>query len=215
MKKIFETQVLIIGGGVTGTGIARDLSLRGFNCILIEKQDLNVGASGGNHGLLHSGARYICSNPEAAVECNTELNTIKRTARHCVEETGGLFVAVNGDDEKYIADFPHMCDSVGIPCQPIDVKDALEMEPVISKDAIAVYGVNDSSINPFKLSIENMNEAVIGNHICPSGFTRQYFPHSRRSRSYYHTGRTDDTGSKNMPVCQDIFRCLAPGQHRR
>lgn len=160
MKKIMETQVLIIGGGVTGTGIARDLSLRGMNVILIEKQDLNAGASGGNHGLLHSGARYVCADPEAAVECSDELKIIKRTAGHCVEETGGFFVAVPGDDERYIADFPQMCSAAGIPFKKIDVKDARQMEPALSCETIAVYEVNDASINPFKLSIENMNHAV-------------------------------------------------------
>jgi len=160
MKKMIETQVLIIGGGATGTGIARDLSLRGMNVILIEKQDLNAGASGGNHGLLHSGARYVCSDPEAAVECNNELNIIKKTAGHCVEETNGFFVAVPGDDEQYIADFPGMCKGSGIPVKPVDINDARQMEPALSHETIAVYEVNDASINPFKLSIENMNDAI-------------------------------------------------------
>ena len=57
-----ETQVLIIGGGVTGTALARDLALRGVDCILVEKHDLNAGASGRNHGLLHSGARYVAGD---------------------------------------------------------------------------------------------------------------------------------------------------------
>jgi len=161
VKQTIETQVLIIGGGATGTGIARDLSLRGLDVILIEKQDLNAGASGGNHGLLHSGARYVCSDPEAAVECNTEIDIIKKTAGHCVEETGGLFVAVPGDDEQYIADFPMMCEKSGIPFKSIDVKDALLMEPALSPETIAVYGVNDASINPFKLSIENMQDVTL------------------------------------------------------
>lgn len=160
MKHTIETQVLIIGGGATGTGIARDLSLRGLNVILIEKHDLNAGASGGNHGLLHSGARYVCSDPEAAVECNEEIDIIKKTAAHCVEETGGLFVAVAGDDEKYIADFPRMCEKSGVPYKSIDVKDARQMEPALSPETIAVYGVNDASINPFKLAIENMKDVT-------------------------------------------------------
>ncbi|MBU1340248.1 MAG: anaerobic glycerol-3-phosphate dehydrogenase subunit A [Proteobacteria bacterium] len=160
MKKMIETQVLVIGGGVTGTGIARDLSLRGLNVILIEKQDLNAGASGGNHGLLHSGARYICSDPGAAVECKNELEILKKTAGHCIEETGGLFVAVKGDDENYIADFPGMCDAAKIPFKKIDPADAKEMEPELSDDTIAVYEVNDAAINPFKLSIENMNDSI-------------------------------------------------------
>ncbi|MFH2091521.1 MAG: FAD-dependent oxidoreductase [Pseudomonadota bacterium] len=161
MKKTIETQILIVGGGVTGTGIARDLSLRGFDVILIEKKDLNAGASGGNHGLLHSGARYICSDPEAAVECNQENRIIKRMAGHCVEETGGFFVAVQGDDERYIADFPGMCEKSGIWFKPIDVREALQMEPTLSPETIAVYAVNDASINPFKLSIENMKDVTL------------------------------------------------------
>ncbi len=58
-----KTEVLIVGGGATGVGIARDLSLRGIPCILIEKGDLASGASGRNHGLLHSGARYAVTDP--------------------------------------------------------------------------------------------------------------------------------------------------------
>jgi len=158
--KIIETQILVIGGGVTGTGIARDLSLRGFDVILIEKSDLNAGASGGNHGLLHSGARYVCSDPEAAVECNSEREILKKNAGHCIEETGGFFVAVKGDDEHYIADFPDMCRASGIPHKQIDPLDAKEMEPALSSETIAVYEVNDASINPFKLSIENMNDSI-------------------------------------------------------
>jgi len=155
-----ETDVLIIGGGVTGTGIARDLALRGLNTILIEKKDLNAGASGGNHGLLHSGARYVHSDPEAARECQIEQAILKKQAAHCIEETGGLFVAVKGDDENYIQNFPQMCEKLHIQCEKIDVKKALEMEPALSNDIIAAYQVNDASINPFKLSIENMNNAV-------------------------------------------------------
>ncbi|MCD4720258.1 MAG: anaerobic glycerol-3-phosphate dehydrogenase subunit A [Desulfobacula sp.] len=160
MNKILETDILIIGGGVTGTGIARDLSLRGLKCILIDKSDLNAGASGGNHGLLHSGARYVCSDPKAAVECKNELEILKKNAGHCIEDTGGLFVAVKGDDEKYIADFPGMCKKSGVYCKKIDIAVAREMEPALSNDMIAAYEVKDASINPFKLSIENMNDAV-------------------------------------------------------
>ena len=52
MKK---TEVLIVGGGVTGVGILRDLSMRGVKTLLIEKADLMNGASSRYHGLLHSG----------------------------------------------------------------------------------------------------------------------------------------------------------------
>ena len=120
-----QTQVLIIGGGATGTGLARDLAMRGIDCILVEKQDINAGASGGNHGLLHSGARYIASDPASACECKKEGRLLKKLAPHCIEATGGLFVAVAGDDERYVADFPDFCAKAGIDTKPLDLQNLL------------------------------------------------------------------------------------------
>ena len=154
-----ETQVLIIGGGATGTGLARDLALRGVQCIVAEKGDINAGASGANHGLLHSGARYVSTDPTVTKECQEENELLKRLAPHCIENTGGLFVAVEGDDEKYVADFPHLCSKCGIPVMAIDIKDARELEPALSKNLIAVYAVEDATIDPFKLSLENISQA--------------------------------------------------------
>jgi len=158
MEKI-ETQVLIIGGGITGTGLARDLALRGLQCIVVEKEDINSGASGANHGLLHSGARYVSSDRESAAECRRESVLLKKLAQNCIEDTGGLFVAVEGDNENYVADFPLLCEKSGIPVKKLDPQDALEMEPVLSKKLIAAYLVQDASVDPFKLSLVNINQA--------------------------------------------------------
>lgn len=159
MSHKFQTQVLIVGGGATGTGLARDLALRGVQCILAEKGDINDGASGSNHGLLHSGGRYVSTDPAVARECREENVLLKRLAPHCIEDTGGLFVAIEGDDESYVADFPHMCARCGIPVNSMDISEALELEPALSEKAIAAYQVEDASINPFKLSLENISQA--------------------------------------------------------
>ena len=154
-----NTQVLIIGGGVTGTGLARDLALRGVHCVLVEKSDINAGASGANHGMLHSGARYVASDAEAAKECRIEGEHLKRLAPHCIENAGGLFVAVEGDDEIYISDFPRMCADCGIESELIDIADVHQMEPLLSKKLIAAYRVPDASIDPFRLSLDNIAQA--------------------------------------------------------
>ena len=154
-----ETQVLIIGGGATGTGIARDLALRGVDCILVEQNDINAGASGGNHGLLHSGARYVAKDAEAARECHDEGHLLMELAPQCVERTGGLFVGVEGDDEDYIANFPKMCAKVGIPCRALGLDEAFAMEPTLSKKTIAAYEVEDASVDPFMLSLDNLAHA--------------------------------------------------------
>ncbi len=154
-----ETRVLIIGGGVTGTGLARDLALRGVECIVVEKADINAGASGGNHGLLHSGARYVATDPAAAAECRAEGQLLKQLAPHCIENTGGLFVAIAGDEESYIADFPQICGRSDISIQALDRAIAREMEPCLSDRLIAAYQVEDATIDPFKLSLDNMAHA--------------------------------------------------------
>jgi glycerol-3-phosphate dehydrogenase len=163
-----DTQVLIIGAGATGTGLARDLALRGVSCTVVDKGDVNAGASGGNHGLLHSGARYIASDPAAASECHAENRLLKRLAPHCIEPTGGLFVALAGDDESYIAAFAGGCRSCGIPTRALDVKIAKEFEPALSDTLIAAFEVEDATIDPFRLSLNNMAHArQLGSRLLP------------------------------------------------
>ncbi len=156
----FETQVLIIGGGITGVGLARDLALRGVACLLVERRDICAGASGANHGLLHSGARYVRSDPTAAVECREEGALIKSLAPHCIEETGGLFVAVEGDDERHIADFPGLCARCGIEAAALSPAEALTLEPVLSERLTAAYQVPDAAVDPFQLALDNLTDAM-------------------------------------------------------
>jgi glycerol-3-phosphate dehydrogenase len=154
-----QTEVVIIGGGVTGTALLRDLALRGVDCVLVEMDDINAGASGRNHGLLHSGARYVSNDHEAAVECRVEGAILKRTAAWAVDDTGGYFVAVQGDDDRYIADFPSYCQAAGISVRPVDVAEARSREPALSEKTLAVYEVPDASIDPFRLSLECVAQA--------------------------------------------------------
>ncbi len=154
-----ETQVLIIGAGCTGTGIARDLALRGINCILIDQKDINAGASGANHGLLHSGARYLSKDGETAAECRDENRLLKRLAPQCIEDTGGLFVATAQDDDQYIADFEQLAGQYHLPCTRVSPEEALEKEPCLAPDIKAAFEVEDAVVDPFKLSLDNAAHA--------------------------------------------------------
>jgi glycerol-3-phosphate dehydrogenase len=87
-----QTDILVIGGGATGTGILRDLAMRGFKCLLVERRDLAYGTTGRYHGLLHSGGRYAVKDPIAAKECIEENRILRRIMPQCIEDTGGFFV---------------------------------------------------------------------------------------------------------------------------
>jgi glycerol-3-phosphate dehydrogenase len=154
-----QTEVLIIGGGATGVGIARDLSLRGIPSLLIEKGDFTSGASGRNHGLLHSGARYAVSDPEAAGECAAENRVLKKIAPHCLEETGGLFISLPEDGLEFRDLFRTSCDKVGISTALLSRDEALNLEPALNPDLTSAIEVPDGSIDPFSLVIENARDA--------------------------------------------------------
>lgn len=160
---ILETEVLIIGGGVTGTGVMRDLALRGIHCVLIDKIDLCAGASGGNHGLLHSGARYVSTDLEAAIECRKENERLKRLAPQCIEATGGLFVGVEGDDPAFAERFPELCGRAAIACEELTVGEARRLEPCLSDRLVKAYRVPDATVDPFHLALANVDHARLTN----------------------------------------------------
>ena len=91
-----ETDVLIIGGGATGGGIAWDLAQRGLRVVLAEMGDLATGTSGRYHGLLHSGGRYAVRDAESARECIDENLIVRRIAPEAIEDTSGFFVLCPG-----------------------------------------------------------------------------------------------------------------------
>jgi glycerol-3-phosphate dehydrogenase len=150
---------LIIGGGVTGAGVMRDLALRGIHCVLIDKVDLCAGASGGNHGLLHSGARYVCTDLDAAIECRQENELLKRLAPQCIEATGGLFVGVEGDDPGFAETFPELCRRAAIQCDELTAAEARRLEPHLSDRLVKAYRVPDASVDPFHLALANVDHA--------------------------------------------------------
>lgn len=155
----FETEALIIGGGATGTGVMRDLALRGIHCLLIDRIDLNAGASGGNHGLLHSGGRYASADSKTAAECREEGDILKRMAPQCIDDCGGLFVAVEGDDAEFAGRFPEYCAVAGIDCEVLSPAEARELEPELSDRTFAAYAIPDATVDPFRITLENVHHA--------------------------------------------------------
>lgn len=68
----FEYDLLIIGGGITGAGIALDASMRGLNVALVEMQDFSEGTSSRSTKLIHGGLRYLKQ---------MQVNVVRETGR--------------------------------------------------------------------------------------------------------------------------------------
>ena len=155
-----NTDVIIIGGGATGAGIARDCALRGLKCVLLERRDIATGATGRNHGLLHSGARYAVNDRESAEECIKENLILKQIARHCVDDTKGLFITLPEDDLNYQKNFIQACTDSGIEAVEIEPDLAKYMEPSVNPSLVGAVVVPDGSIDPFRLTASNMLDAT-------------------------------------------------------
>ncbi|WP_302253080.1 anaerobic glycerol-3-phosphate dehydrogenase subunit A [uncultured Alistipes sp.] len=157
MEKTYD--VIIIGGGATGAGIARDCSLRGVRSLLLERSDISTGATGRNHGLLHSGARYAVTDHESAVECIRENMILRKIAAHCVEETDGLFISLPEDGLEYQSVFVEACRKAGIRADIIDPAEARRLEPSVNPALVGAVRVPDGAVDPFRLTSSNILDA--------------------------------------------------------
>ncbi len=161
MDKNNEYDVIIIGGGSTGAGTARDCAMRGLSVLLVERRDFATGATGRNHGLMHSGARYAVTDHESAAECIKENMILRDIASHCVEENDGLFVTLPGDDIGFQPTFVEACARAGINAEIIDPELAKRIEPSVNPDILGAVRVPDGSVDPFRLTMSNALDARI------------------------------------------------------
>ncbi len=153
--KILKTEILVIGGGATGTGLMLDLALRGFKVILVEKGDLSHGTTGRFHGLLHSGGRYVVSDPQAAADCYHENQILRKIIPFAIEDTGGFFVSTPWDEGEYADHFINRCRVSAIPVEEIDIAQMLKREPLLNPGITRCFHVPDASVDSFLTSEAN------------------------------------------------------------
>ncbi len=77
--------VLIVGGGINGAGLFRELALQGVDCLLVEKSDFSSGATSKSSRMIHGGLRYLENREFALVrESLRERNRLLANAPHFV-----------------------------------------------------------------------------------------------------------------------------------
>ncbi len=78
--------LIVIGGGINGAGIARDAAMRGISVLLLEMNDFGSGTSSWSSRLIHGGLRYLEYGEISLVyESLQERRRLRRTARHLVD----------------------------------------------------------------------------------------------------------------------------------
>ena len=88
--------IIIIGGGATGVGVAIDAATRGYNVLLLEQNDFGKGTSSRSTKLVHGGVRYLeQGNISLVMEALKERGLLLKNAAHLVHDLG--FVVPNYD----------------------------------------------------------------------------------------------------------------------
>jgi len=96
IKKNIEWDIIIIGGGATGLGIAVDSATRGYKTLLLEKGDFSQGTSSRSTKLVHGGVRYLQQgNISLVLEALKERGLLIKNAPHLVKNLS--FVVPNYD----------------------------------------------------------------------------------------------------------------------
>ncbi|MGH7426590.1 MAG: FAD-dependent oxidoreductase, partial [Candidatus Methylomirabilales bacterium] len=146
-----RTEVLVVGGGIVGVGVARDTAMRGFSAVLAEAGDLGGATTARFHGHLHSGARYVLADPRTASMCIRENRILRRIAGRCIQDTGGMVLATPRDDPGYAEGFVEGCLAAGIPVEEMDVAEALRRERRLHPSIARAFAVPDAVVDPWKL----------------------------------------------------------------
>ena len=100
LKQLAETafDLVVVGGGITGVGIARDAALRGLKVALVEKLDFGAGTSSKSSKLIHGGLRYLEQAELGLVfESVNERKRLMKLARHLVRPLPFLVTNYKGD----------------------------------------------------------------------------------------------------------------------
>ena len=77
-----DFDLIVIGGGVNGAGIARDAAQRGLRVALFEQKDLGGGTSGASSGMIHGGIRYLEKDRDVTRKSCEDSGYIQAVAPH-------------------------------------------------------------------------------------------------------------------------------------
>ncbi|MBE0525677.1 MAG: FAD-dependent oxidoreductase, partial [Candidatus Thorarchaeota archaeon] len=150
-----EFDVVVIGGGSTGTAVARDCALRGFRTLLLERDDIASATVGTCAGMISSGLKYR-DEPDIMAMCSKEVVYWNRIARHIIMKNPILAPLLDlsdaASDSSYMDSYSEHVGEREVPPMMFLTPDAsLEIEPMLHPDIIASVYYEEYFIDPFRL----------------------------------------------------------------
>lgn len=146
-----DCEVLVVGAGITGLTIARELTSRGAEVLILEKED-EVGrhASGRNSGVLHSGVYYSPDTLKArfCVQGNRMMKEYCREKGLTLLETGKVVVARNQEEAALLSELQRRAEAAGARARLIDLQELSQIEPQASTWGRALFCPETAVVRP-------------------------------------------------------------------
>jgi glycerol-3-phosphate dehydrogenase len=164
-----KVDVAIIGGGINGTGVARDLALRGLVVAMIERNDLAFGASGNSSGMIHGGPRYLLQSPHVTESSCRDSGYIQRIAPHLLFRIPFLMpirsgpkgrIALELADAFFRAYDDYQPLKRGEPHCRLDAADLARLEPGLVGSVVGGITFDEWGVDGGRLCVLNAIDAI-------------------------------------------------------
>ncbi|MFZ5631716.1 MAG: FAD-dependent oxidoreductase [Bacillota bacterium] len=158
--------VIIIGGGITGAGVARDCAMRGISTLLLERRDFASGTTGTCMGLLHGGPRYLMTNPELTRISCQESGYVQKIAPHLCFSVPFLFLVHDPGQMDPLNKFFSIYDQYqhlknGKPHVSLSREDILKIEPSLEAGFAGGITSDEWGVNVFRLNLLTVKSAFL------------------------------------------------------
>jgi len=167
--------LLIVGGGIVGAGIARDAALRGLEVALVEQGDFASGTSSKTSKLIHGGLRYLAHGRVPLVtESLKERDILYRTASSVVQPFPLLLPVYKGDARPFWKIHGGLLlygslagiSPLGFP-KSLSVDEAAALEPALQREMLQAAGFyRDCQMDDARLCLANVLQAVDFGAVC-------------------------------------------------
>lgn len=159
--------VVVVGGGVTGAGVARDLARRGLSVLLLEKNDWGGGTSGGSSWMIHGGPRYLEFDWETTRLSCEDAGHIVRTHRHLVHRVAFLLPVMPGDknDIERLETAMEVYDrfqplKMAKPHVRLTAGEARHVEPGLTEQVLGAVTMEEWGVDPHRMAWLNVLDAI-------------------------------------------------------
>ena len=133
---------IIIGGGASGLGSAVDASSRGYNVLLIEKDDFSKGTSSRSTKLIHGGVRYLQNGDiSLVIEALKERGIMRKNAPHLVNDLSFVIPSYDWWNSPFygigLKIYDMMAGNLGLgPSTLLDKEETIKLIPNVKKEGL-------------------------------------------------------------------------------